>query len=183
MPKLLPPALQGSVEIKTLADIAEAEGDRLRDRTVVLRVTDIDAVAPRLLDFLAWGLHVDDYSPDLSDATKRALIKDSLPWHAKKGSPWAVEAVLKNHGYAAEVVEWWLYDGVASRFKLRVDITGATITEELWDQIKESAYLAKNERSWLEPESGLQLGLWQESPLYVTPVVLSGEVGEIRPYG
>ena len=63
-----------------------------------------------VIDLLAWQWHVDFYEPfkpNLSLQTKRELVKSSIRWHRKKGTPWAVKEILRQLGFKAELKEWF----------------------------------------------------------------------------
>lgn len=68
-----------------------------------------DSCPESLLPWLAWSLCItDDYgwSLCLNVEQKRALIKQSMLLHRKKGTPWAVQEALKAVGFAdARVVD------------------------------------------------------------------------------
>lgn len=69
----------------------------------VLLYARLDELEDTVLDLLGWQLSVDVWSPDLSCQQKRALIRGSIAWHRKKGTPWAVKQLLGYLGYAAEI--------------------------------------------------------------------------------
>ena len=59
-----------------------------------------------LLPWLAWGLSVDSWDADWSEATKRAAVANSIELHRMKGTRRAVETVLSRFDDLAELVEW-----------------------------------------------------------------------------
>jgi phage tail P2-like protein len=80
------------------------------------RLGDVDApIAPlwdpatmpiEQLPFLAWGLSVDAWDPDWSEAMKRRAVAESIALHRVKGTRASVEAVLARFDELIEVVEW-----------------------------------------------------------------------------
>lgn len=100
------------------------EGTAERISAIPIPITDVwnsDACPESLLPWLAWSLCItDDYgwSLCLNVDQKRALIKQSMSLHRKKGTPWAVQEALKAVGFAdARVVDSLpviRYDGTSS---------------------------------------------------------------------
>jgi phage tail P2-like protein len=58
------------------------------------------------LPFLAWGLSVDSWDPDWSEAMKRQAVADSIALHRVKGTRLSVETVLARFDNLLELVEW-----------------------------------------------------------------------------
>ncbi len=69
----------------------------------------IDELPEAVLDLLAWQFHVDFYEPlSLSVEAKRRLVKNSIRWHRKKGTIWAVRQILADLGVTdIRIREWW----------------------------------------------------------------------------
>jgi phage tail P2-like protein len=67
---------------------------------------DPTRIPAAFLPWLAWGFSVDDWSPDWTEAEKRAVIASSAAWHRMKGTRGSIEAVLVAMGYGtAELIE------------------------------------------------------------------------------
>ena len=103
--------------------------------------------AHSLLDELAWQFHVDYYDKSETLEVKKALVKQSMKLHRKKGTPQAVIDLL-NTAFPSDTImlEWFEYGGKPYSFKI---ITG-DVNEE-----KKAAFLkaldsVKNARSYLE---------------------------------
>ncbi len=61
-----------------------------------------------LLPWLAWALSVDEWHSGWDEATKRAVIAQSIAIHLTKGSVASVKRVLALVGFpAAALIEWW----------------------------------------------------------------------------
>ena len=68
---------------------------------------DVPETCPsELLPWLAWGLSVDSWDGDWSDADKREAVASSLAFHRIKGTRLSVETVLARFDKLAELVEW-----------------------------------------------------------------------------
>lgn len=73
---------------------------------VIEQLHDIDTVDARLLDVLAYGLNVDSWSSNWSDALKRSVLHSAKLVQSRKGTVWAVREVLKAMGQGdAEIIE------------------------------------------------------------------------------
>lgn len=59
-----------------------------------------------LLPWIAWGLSVDSWDPDWSTSAKRAAIARSIAQHRHKGTPAAIDAVLRSLDDLLNMVEW-----------------------------------------------------------------------------
>lgn len=79
------------------------------------RIVDLDlpadaynpmACPAALLPWLAWGLSVDTWDTDWSEADKRAAVAGSIELHRRKGTPKSVEIVLARFDQLARLVEW-----------------------------------------------------------------------------
>lgn len=75
--------------------------------------------AHELLDELAWQFHCDYYDPDADIETKKAVVKESIKIHRRKGTPQAVIDLLKA-AFPSEtyLYEWWQYGGKPYHFKI-----------------------------------------------------------------
>lgn len=82
----------------------------------IARLATIDAPIAALVDpwtcpldklpWLAWGLSVDTWDPDWSEATKRQAVADSIELHRIKGTRRAVEAVMERYDALLQLIEW-----------------------------------------------------------------------------
>ena len=54
-----------------------------------------------VLELLAWQLHVDFRDVARDDRMLERFVLESIPWHRKKGTPWAVEKALALYGVQA----------------------------------------------------------------------------------
>jgi phage tail P2-like protein len=109
---------------------------------------NIDDLPEKGLDMLAWELHVDFYEPDLPIETKRVLVKNSIPWHQRKGTPSVMEELLSAIFSPTIVEEWWEYNGEPYHFRVFIGIKEGTSLE--YDKIISSIDKVKNKRSVLD---------------------------------
>lgn len=116
----------------------------------VLFLPRLDNLPESVLDLLAWQWHVDFYEPIRLDIeTKRRLIRQSIAWHRHKGTPWAVEEVIKALLNGAVVRENWEYGGRPYCFQVAL-IEGEIASEETIAQVVKAITETKNIRSHLD---------------------------------
>ena len=81
---------------------------RLADRTRTLAV--IDELPEKILDVLAVELRTPYYQEDMDVETKRNIIKRTLLWHTKAGTPSAVAELIEIVFGEGDVVEWFNFE-------------------------------------------------------------------------
>jgi len=104
---LLPGSIAKDDTIKAAADSLDRElkqvSDQLRQVLVYHRLDELEG---DVLNLLAWQFNVDFFDIGMPDAQKRECIRDSIAWHKKKGTPWAVKTALANAGYDARIITY-----------------------------------------------------------------------------
>ncbi|MBI9092719.1 MAG: phage tail protein I [Desulfobacterium sp.] len=147
---LLPSSIAEDDTIRAAALALDEELQFANDGiSLVFIYSRIDEIEEPLLSILAHQMHVDYWDPDLSLETKRDLVKGSIPWHRIKGTPMAVETMVKTVIGGGEVLEWFEYGGDPYFFRISTthSLGGPdTFTKKLLPAIN----MAKNTRSWLE---------------------------------
>ena len=134
-------ALCDAIDVK-LREIAAASG-------LVLLLPRLDELPEEIVDELAWQYHVDfyDYSADIEK--KRALVRQAIAWHKRKGTPAAVEEVCTAVFKSARVYENWEYGGEPYHFQVRLIEEGIP-DESVIDNLHRAIAETKNTRSWLD---------------------------------
>ena len=104
--------------------------------------------ANELVDELAWQFHTDYYDKTADFETKKALVKQSIKIHQKKGTPQAVIDLIST-AFPADVylLEWFNYGGKPYHFKL---VTSQLPSTEDEAKIRKALLSVKNARSYLE---------------------------------
>lgn len=97
---LLPP------NATSLERALEAGAARIVDVPVSADIDDPMTCPAELLPWLAWGLSVDTWDADWTDADKRAAVAGSIELHRRKGTRTSVEMVLGRFDQLAQLVEW-----------------------------------------------------------------------------
>lgn len=130
---------------------------------------DVNACPDDVLPWLAWGLSVDMWDADWSQATKRRVVAKSIEIHRIKGTRGAVELALGAVGLRVEIVEGWQDGGAPHTFRVDVyvrDIVdGRRVDAALVAYLRRLIDVAKPVRS----HYGLRLG------------IASGAEGVMRP--
>lgn len=134
------------IELARVIDkrLHELEGD-IKCTLIYPRIDELDS---DLIDELAIQLHVDFYDTTLPLAKRRALVKNSIRWHMKKGTKAAVMEVVTAVFGSARVEEWFEYDGEPYHF--RVYTGGAFNGTSQKEEIIKAIDSVKNVRSWLD---------------------------------
>lgn len=115
----------------------------------VLHIPRLDELTGTILDLLAWQLHVDFYEPlYLTDEQKRALIRQSVAWHRRKGTVAAVEELAATVFKGASIQEWFDYGGEPYYF--RIIAKSFAKSAEDYRTFRRAINVAKNVRSHLD---------------------------------
>lgn len=136
-PSLLPPnALAGDRAIEAAA------AHTARPPIELSSLWDPMTCRADLLPWLAWGLSIDIWDPDWSEATKRQMIAEAIARQRRKGTPAAVDEVLDAFGVGLTQHEWFEPDvqGEPYTFEIRLPIAGgqtiaAAFIEKVADQV------------------------------------------------
>ncbi|HWR07741.1 phage tail protein I [Sporomusa sp.] len=148
---LVPVSIRGDPQVQAAAAALDQE---LKAVTAAipstLLISRIDELPESVLDLLAWQFHVDFYEPASLDlAKKRVLVKQSIAWHRRKGTPSVVEEMVQAILDNAIVEEWPEYGGDPYYFRV-VKIGGELVDTEAYVLLKKAIDTVKNTRSWLE---------------------------------
>jgi phage tail P2-like protein len=87
---------------------------------------DPQRIPARWLPWLAWGLSVDSWDAEWTEAEKRAAVAGSIELHRIKGTRASVETVLGRFDQLLELVEWHQTTPRADphTFEIRLPIAG-----------------------------------------------------------
>ncbi|ATI54503.1 phage tail protein I [Sphingomonas melonis] len=100
LPSLLPPnatAFERALETAARSDAIAAPIDTLVDPA---------RIEAAWLPWLAYGLSVDSWDADWSEAEKRSVVAGSIALHRQKGTRASVETVLARFDGLARLIEW-----------------------------------------------------------------------------
>ena len=124
--KILPSSITTDEQTESMAESIDPELMSVsRDTREALIVSRIDELPDEVLNLLAWQWHVDFWEPEeLSIEYKRALIKSSILWHRKKGTPWAVKRILRDLDVEPVIHEWFNFGGKPHTFGIEAYYMG-----------------------------------------------------------
>ena len=128
-------------------------------------ISRIPELPEPVLDLLAWQWHVDFYELSQNIEAKRSMVMNSIAWHRKKGTRWAILQALEMLGVEAKFTSWQdLQDEGAEPYTFVID---AKITPDFWQRIdwtkptqtiRRAIELSKATRSWMS-----RLHIYQET--------------------
>ena len=117
--RLLPQFMRDDYAVKGLAAGIDSIVPELASSIRKLTTWDhIDELMESELDELAWELNIPWYDTTASIAIKRQVIKSSDQIHARLGTKWAVENVIRTYFGSGYVSEWWEYGGEPGHFQV-----------------------------------------------------------------
>ncbi|MCY7485822.1 phage tail protein I [Paenibacillus alvei] len=146
---LVPPNLQEDENVCAAAEAIDAELQQLTESMPSVAILHhIDQLDEQWVDELAWQFHVDFYDSSLPIEQKRELVKNSLAWHKRKGTPSAVAELITTIFGTGQVLEWFEYGGKPGYFKVTTSDPAAT--NERAQELLAAINSVKNTRSWLE---------------------------------
>lgn len=148
--QLLPASIAADTTVKNISLSVETILQTVAGQTAaVLLLPHLDELPEAIIDELAWQYHVDAYSADFAIDVKRQLIRQSIAWHHKKGTPAAVTDMLSTIYASAQLEEFWEYGGEPYHFRVTVGEDRTDSAQTIDDAIM-VIKLSKNVRSWLD---------------------------------
>lgn len=145
---LLPSHLKQKAEVKAFGFALNNMVKRilkLCDR--ISLYSGIDKLDGEILDILAAEFKTQFYDTSLSVEIKRELVRNTLKWYMRVGTPVAVEEIVKAVFGEGRVIEWFEYGGKPFRFKIK---TNTVIDNTNVEKFKALIRNVKNVRSMLE---------------------------------
>lgn len=106
-----------------------------------------DSLSESECDEMAYELDIDWYDSSSSLDQKRETVKYAQEIKRKRGTKWAVEALVSSYFKTGYVTEWFENSGTCSEPYTFAVLTDSEITEYNYTKFIESANLAKNARS------------------------------------
>jgi len=146
---ILPESLKNDDIVRALSrGIEDILGDWNSEIVGTILYKNLDSLPQELINLLIWEWHIDFIDENITLGEKRDLLKNNWGNHFRKGTPDAVENVLKSIFGDADLREWFEYGGDPYKFKVIASgqIPHHTVVERLLKVIE----LYKNERSHFE---------------------------------
>ena len=127
-----------------------------------LIIPRINELPENLLDILASQFHADFYDLAHDLESKRDFVENSLLWHMKKGTSWAIIKALSMIGVEGKFIAWWQDNSEPYSFKIKANVTGdfykTSGRDKLISSIRRAVNESKSARSYfagLETEINL----------------------------
>ena len=149
MLELLPPEMRQDTETIAFAYAVDRQITKLcayAEQTQIY--ASIDNMPEWLLDILAVELRTPAYQETYSIAVKRTLVKQTLPFWEKMGTPAAVNRIIEAIFGSGEIEEFWEYGGEPHHFRARTG--NPYITAENVAEFKQALESVKRLSSWLD---------------------------------
>lgn len=171
-----PPSITHDSRIIGTMEALDREIKEIYDQKGYLHIIkNIDNMPEEIINLLAWQWHIDFWDTTLPLAIKRQLVKNSIPWHRRKGTPSAVKEIVSTIFGWAIVKEWFEYGGKPYYF--RVETTDTVQDPRTFDRLIQLINTVKNTRSWLE-----SIRLTHEKILSLTIGIATHSVSRLKFY-
>lgn len=146
---IMPSSISGDKKVQAICEVLDPYLEVLWEQIDNISIyKNIDKLDHEKLDHLAYQFHVDYYNPNLSLEKKRTAIKNSIPWHRHKGTPWAVEDLLSKMFSETWLKEWFEYGG--DPYYFRIYTTDSLSSRQQYRDFFKALWAIKNTRSWLD---------------------------------
>lgn len=137
-------------EAQALAYAILAEKRRIIDLAQRTRtISMVDLLPEEILDVLAVELRTPYYTGDMDVEQKRTLVKNTLEWFHKAGTPAAVRELIAAVFSQGDIVEWFNYTDPPYTPGTFDIVTDAPLTADAVARFMEIIRLVKNTRSHL----------------------------------
>ncbi len=147
---IMPPNLLRDEKVKNLAELLSKELQEISAVAYKLNFSNPRDLPEEVIDHLLWENHI-YLNEGLSLATtleeKINLLENTVELHRTKGTPYAVEQVLKAVSLTGEVVEWKEYDQEPYHFIVELEFPKKRANLK---DIRELVLEYKNNRSWFD---------------------------------
>lgn len=149
MLELLPPDLRKDPETIAFAYAVDRQIAKICAYAEITQIyASVDSMPDWVLDILAIELRTPAYKETYSISVKRTLIKQTLAFWAKMGTPNAVNRIIEAIFGSGEIEEFWEYGGEPHHFRARTgnpNITAGNVAE-----LKQVLESVKRLSSWLD---------------------------------
>lgn len=148
---VLPSSIAGDEQVRNIAAAVQAKLQSINSQIeLILLLPRLDELPEALVDELAWQYHVDFYDYLLPVDKKRALVRQAIDWHRRKGTPGAIiDAVTSVYGNCL-LEEWWEYGGEPYHFRVKTTLYAEDDAKRQFLKAREFILQLKNTRSWLD---------------------------------
>lgn len=146
--QILPGAIKDMPEIRAMSYAINRAMKKMVHYSKLISVyAVIDELPEEMLNLLAVELRAQYYDTDLDIEKKRTIVKNTLLWYRKAGTPAAVKELIAVVFGTGEITEWYEYGGEPYYFKIT---TNTTVEEGAIAEFEKIINKVKNARSHLE---------------------------------
>lgn len=146
--EIMPSLMKKSPEVQALSYAISRQMKKIHNYVNNSMVyASIDTLPEEILDLLAVELRTQYYDETLEISVKRTLIKGTLLWYSKAGTPQAVAELVEAVFGEGEVEEWFDYGADPGYFKIT---TNAIMTPDMDTVFNKMINRVKNTRSHLQ---------------------------------
>ena len=147
---IMPPNLLADKKIYNLCLALDSTLKSISDEcNIPSLIHNIDRLDSEFIDLLAYQFHVDFYDEALSLDIRRELVKKSIDYHMRKGTPYAMDGVVGLVFPDGVVEENWEYGGESYHFRVN-NITVGMAGPKTLEQLMRAIDSVKNVRSTLD---------------------------------
>lgn len=143
---IAPSSILGDENINAIINALNPElniiTDFIAEEFIYSRINELDS---GVLDLLAWQFHVDFYDLAKDLPAKRKQVINSIQWHMKKGTAWAILKALDMIGVDAEFINWYEFGGEPYTFKIKANLRHDYFNYSNKDEITQNIIRAINE--------------------------------------
>ncbi len=158
--------LPESLNRENLQQVAQVIDEKMHELDMMTELVSIypriDELSSDFIDALAIQMHVDFYDTTLPLEKRRALVKNSVRWHMRKGTKSVVQELVATVFDSGVVSEWFEYNGEPYHFRVTLQ-NDTDVTPDNLALVAKVATTVKNVRSWLD---GIGFRRETTGPLY-----------------
>lgn len=148
---IMPENLASQLEVQAFAYAVGRQVEKLcRYADTVRLYAAVDDMPERVLDVVAVELRTPSYNENYSLEVKRALVKATLPFYAKLGTPAAVNEMINAIFGGGQIEEWFEYGGQPHHFRTVVNITDMEVRPGAIGEFTRIISSIKRLSSWLD---------------------------------
>lgn len=130
MKSILPPnatKLEGAIEKIIAARLAGVP-------VAIDAIWNPETCPAALLPWLAWGLSLDLWNPDWTEAQKRAAVADAIRFQQRKGTPASLRIVLDRFDPLIRMVEWFQDRETLDPYTFRLELPLIAQSDTVYDE-------------------------------------------------
>lgn len=164
---IMPQNLASQLETQAFAYAVGRQVEKLTKCAERVRIyAVVDAIPEHILDVLAVELRTPAYNQSFSIEVKRALVKGTLSFYARMGTPAACDYIIDTISEGGSIEEWFDYGGKPHHFRVHVTRDRSVVSLEEFEEFIRTISFVKRLSSWLDeivitihfPPSSLHIG-------------------------